>query len=321
MSQERRWHAWWRAHWKALLTEYRSGRVPSQRFLLGRFGPCAGRLGVAEQQAQADQDQDHDHQSERHQGRPGAVVPRLREQPREVEALRRAGDHREECDQDPGDRAAGDVAAGQEHGRARIRLLGRRPFDPVDNPADQAADEDRHRGRERQVDSHRERQGRDACQVHHDRDEDADDDQPPGELPRHDAVDDEGHQRGLRRGELGHSRAVVAGLDPALDRRDRSGSEPGPCHPPGTCRARFPAPGSSDPPDMVCLAPGTRSDSVELGDVGLHVGQVLGLARDDGARVVEQQQGEPDDDRRGERADQDRRSAASRAWRRPGSPS
>ena len=54
--------------------------------------------------------------------------------------------------------------------------------DPVDQRADQAADEDRHRRRERQVDAHRERQGRDPRKLHHDGQHRAQDDQPPGQV-------------------------------------------------------------------------------------------------------------------------------------------
>src|SRR5690349_20654817 len=84
----------------------------------------------------------------------------------------------------PRHRSAGDETRGEEDAWAALRLgvaqllLGAL----VDEIADDAADHDRRRRRDGQIDAHRERQRGEPAQLEHHRDQDADEDQAPGQL-------------------------------------------------------------------------------------------------------------------------------------------
>ena len=69
-------------------------------------------------------------------------------------------------------------------------------------PADHAADKDGQSGSDGEICAHGEGQGTDAEQLNRDDDEDAEQDQSPGELAAENAVDDGGHEAGLRGGRL-----------------------------------------------------------------------------------------------------------------------
>ena len=70
----------------------------------------------------------------------------------------------------------------------------------IDEPADHAAAEDGQRGADGQIGADGEGERADAEQLDGDDQGDAEQDQSPGQLAAEDAVDDGGHEAGLRRG-------------------------------------------------------------------------------------------------------------------------
>jgi hypothetical protein len=106
------------------------------------------------------------------------------------------------ADEDADQCAARDEPRAEEHaGRRLLLLLGelRPPIGPL---AHEAAEEDRRGRRDREVGADRERQRRNAAQLHHDREEDADQHELPRQVAAEHAVDDELEETGFRRIEL-----------------------------------------------------------------------------------------------------------------------
>src|SRR6266545_2561567 len=135
-----------------------------------------------------------------------------------VDGLEHPGHER---DHDPRDGAAGDVSRGEQDARALVGLgedlllvepAGdvARAAAVVDEPADEAAGQDRRRGGEGEVDTDRERERGDAGHLEHERDHDAEEHEPPRQPAVEDALDDVRHERRLRRVELADLGAVGA---------------------------------------------------------------------------------------------------------------
>ena len=147
---------------------------------------------------------------------PGPVLERRVEPRAEVELLdqrRRfhveepVPEERDECDQHSSEGAARDEPRRIEHPGRQLALLLLVP-DPVGEALHHAADEDREGRREREVGADGPGERVRAGHLRHEGEEDAHEDGGPGQVLREQALDDRGHERGLRRRELRAADAV-----------------------------------------------------------------------------------------------------------------
>ncbi len=124
----------------------------------------------------------------------------------------RVADERQEGDQHASERTAGDQPGGVEHPGGELRLLADRALlllaPPVDERLHHAADPDRRRGGDGQVRADRPGERVRSGELRHERQEDAHENRRPRQVLRQEALDDRGHQRGLRRRELRAADAV-----------------------------------------------------------------------------------------------------------------
>ena len=189
----------------------------------------------------------------------------------------------------------------------------REPPTALDDPAHDAAHEDRRGGRDGEVHADARPRAREARDLDHDGDERADEDQAPRQLLREDAVDDERHDLGLWRVELVDvaPRSRVARGRRCPDRRSTRSRR---LRPRGSGRrghrrfARTRWPTRYDLPSTVI---GSRSNR------DAHARDTRGDDRR--LRVVQEGDHAADDERRGGHAEQQARSAGAAASRRRGS--
>src|ERR1019366_5181824 len=113
----------------------------------------------------------------------------------------------DEGDEDATQRAARHETRGVEHSRGELALFLLVP-ETLGERLHLAADEDGQRGGEREVRAHGPGERIRACHLRHESQEDADEDGRPGQVLREKALDDRGHERGLRRRELRAADAV-----------------------------------------------------------------------------------------------------------------
>ena len=141
-----------------------------------------------------------------------------------------AGESVHDGDDDAGERAAGDVTGSEQDAGALVAFGGQ--FDlgqilvpefysqiAIDQPAHDSADKNRAGRRERQINSNRKRERRNAAHLEHDRDHDAEEDERPRKFAAENSFDDVGHQRRFRRVEFRHGRSVGTQLVRAVDSR------------------------------------------------------------------------------------------------------